>query len=272
MDTQLKPGERLIPDDTRTPIYQIQLLRHQFVYEHVKSRLTPGDYVLDLGFGEGYGTSLLAGNCRKIIGVDVADKVVEYANNKYSKNNCQFVKYDGRTLPFESNTFDIVVSFQVIEHIDDELAFIAEIHRVLKSGGRLILTTPNKATRLKPGQKPFNRFHKREYYAKELNDVLTTKFPATNVWGVSATEEIHRIEFERIKRGGFLSLLINLGLRKLIPESADLALAKLVGKLRNQSKAKDPDKSSGRGLKLEDFRVEKVKVDESLDLFAVCIK
>jgi len=272
MDTQLKPGERLIPDDTRTPIYQIQLLRHQFVYEHVKSRLTPNENVMDLGFGEGYGASLLAEKCRQIVGVDVAEQVVEYANNKYAKKNCRFVKYDGRLLPFEARSFDIVVSFQVIEHIDDELAFVSEIHRVLKTGGRLILTTPNKATRLKPGQRPFNRFHKREYYAGELKEILKAKFAEVHVYGVCATDEIHQIEFSRIRRGGLMSFLINLGLRKIIPESLDLALAKFVGNIRGQKKISDSDKNPRKNFALSDFRIEKVKVDESLDLFALCIK
>ncbi len=272
MKTDLRPGERLIPDDTHTPIHQIQLLRHQFVYEHVKSRLTPSDNVLDLGFGEGYGTSLLAESCREIVGVDVADQVVEYAVKRYTKDNCHFLKYGGRTLPFENNTFDVVVSFQVIEHIDDDQAFVGEIHRVLKPGGRLILTTPNKATRLKPGQKPFNRFHKREYHAQELNDVLKSKFPKTNVWGVSATEEIHRIEFERIRRGGLLSFLINLGLRKIIPESLDLALSKFVGNIRGQKKNTVTIQYPVKNFALSDFRIEKIEVDKSLDLFAVCIK
>ena len=228
--------------------------------------------MLDLGFGEGYGTSLLADSCREIVGVDVADHVVEYAKNKYAKKNCRFVKYDGWTLPFETNTFDIVVSFQVIEHIDDDRAFVAEIHRVLKPGGRLVMTTPNKATRLKPGQKPFNRFHKREYSAGELIEVLKAKFADVNVYGVSATAEIHKIEFERIRRGGLMSLLINLGLRKILPESVDLTLAKFVGNIRGQKKKSESSQDSRKNFSLTDFRIEKVKVDESLDLFALCIK
>lgn len=271
MDIQLKPGERLIPEDTRTPIHQIQVLRHQFVYEFVKSQLSSGDSVLDLGFGEGYGTAMLAGFCREITGVDVVDKVVEYANQKYSRPNCKFIKYDGHKLPFDNNTFNAIISFQVIEHIDDDKEFVFEIFRVLAPGGKLYLTTPNKATRLKPGQKPFNRFHKREYYAKELADVLKLKFVSTNVWGVSATSEIHQIEFSRIKRGGLMSVLINLGLRKLLPESVDLALAKFVGNLR-KDKGADSVNSTAKNFTLSDFRVEKEKVDESLDLFAICDK
>ncbi|MGH8015286.1 MAG: class I SAM-dependent methyltransferase [Candidatus Zixiibacteriota bacterium] len=269
MVTTLKPGERLIPEDNQTPIIQIQVLRHLFVYEHVKSRLNQNDKVLDLGFGEGYGTSLLAENCREIVGVDVDQKIVDYANERHQKANCRFLKYDGNTLPFDNDTFDIVVSFQVIEHIDNEPAFVSEIHRVLKQGRRLLLTTPNKATRLKPGQKPFNRFHKREYYSHELQKTLSHKFQNVSVWGVSATAEIHRIEFARIQRGGLMNALINLGLRKLLPESVDLALAKFVGNLRRK---KEPDSTTPKIFALSDFRVEKEKVDESLDLFAVCIK
>lgn len=272
MDTQLKPGERLIPEDTQTPIHQIQVLRHLFVYEHVRSRLNPGDIVLDLGFGEGYGTSLLAPNCHEIVGVDVEQKVVDYANKRYRTDNCHFEKYHGQSLPFDENYFDIVVSFQVIEHIDDESGFISEIYRVLKPGGRFLLTTPNKATRLKPGQKPFNRFHKREYYSHELQKVLSQKFSNVNIWGVSATAEIHRIEFERIKRGGILNALINLGLRRFLPESIDLKLAKFVGKFRSDKTQTSGGQNRPTQFALTDFRIEKEKVDESLDLFAVCIK
>ncbi|HEX2897326.1 MAG TPA: class I SAM-dependent methyltransferase [candidate division Zixibacteria bacterium] len=266
MDIQLKPGERLIPDDAQTPILQIQVLRHLFVYEHVRSRLNPNDKVLDLGFGEGYGTAFLADSCKEIIGVDVEPKVVDYANERYQKDNCHFLKYDGKTLPFENSTFDLVTSFQVIEHIDNEPLFVSEIHRVLKSGGRALLTTPNKATRLKPGQKPFNRFHKREYYWHELQKVLSQSFSTVNVWGVSATDEIHGLEFERIRRGGLMNAMINLGIRKILPESVDLKLSRLLGKMR-RSKSDNSTK-----FKISDFRIEKEKVDESLDLFALCIK
>jgi SAM-dependent methyltransferase len=266
MNPQLKPGERLIPEDTQTPIHQIQVLRHLFVYEHVKERLKPTDIVLDLGFGEGYGTSLLAPKCHEIVGIDVEQKVVDYANQRHRTDNCHFEKYDGHTLPFDKEYFDIVVSFQVIEHIDNEPQFVSEIHRVLKPGGRLLLTTPNKATRLNPGQKPFNRFHKREYYSHELEKVLKQSFSNVNVWGVSATDQIHQIEFARIKRGGVLNTLINLGLRKLLPESIDLKLSRFVGKLRSANSENPPQ------FDLSDFRIEKEKVDGSLDLFAVCIK
>jgi len=272
MNTQLRPGERLIPEDCQTPIHQIQFLRHMFVYEHVKERLNSNDYVLDLGFGEGYGTAHLADNCKEIIGVDVEDKVVAYANKRYQKDNCHFIKYDGNILPFDDNSFDVITSFQVIEHIENEPAYVSEIYRVLKPGGRAILTTPNKATRLKPGQKPFNRFHKREYYSFELKSALSAKFANVNVWGVSATAEIHRIEYERIKRGGLMSAMLNLGLRKLIPESMDIKISKFIGRMR---KSKTGGISGGNNepkFELKDFRIEKEKVDESLDLFAVCIK
>ncbi len=98
------------------------------------------------------------------------------------------------------------------------------------------------------------------------------RFANVNVYGVSATAEIHKIEFDRIRRGELMSLLINLGLRKIIPESVDLALSKFVGNIRGQKKNSDSDNNPRKKFALSDFRIEKVKVDESLDLFALCIK
>lgn len=272
MEKNLRPGERLIPDDTRTVVDYIQLLRHLFVYEYVKEKLNTGQKVLDLGFGEGYGTSMLSDHCAEITGVDVEEKVISYASERYASEKCKFVKYDGRRLPFDDNEIDLVTSFQVIEHIDDDHAFVAEISRVLKPDGKLFMTTPNKATRLKPGQKPFNRFHKREYLAKELENVLKESFDNVEVNGVSATDEIHKIEFDRIKRGGIMNALLNLGVRKMIPESVDLAFARAYGRMRGQKKITEGDMSFKEKYSLADFRVEKTRVDESLDLFAVCIK
>lgn len=272
MEKNLRPGERLVPDDTRTIVDYIQLLRHLFVYEYVKKELNPGYKIIDLGFGEGYGTAMLADHCAEITGVDVEEKVIEYATKRYAGGNCKFIKYDGSRLPFNDNSNDIVTSFQVIEHIDNDRAFAAEIHRVLKPGGKLFMTTPNKATRLKPGQKPFNRFHKREYLADELKKVLEMSFNNVEVHGVSATDDIHKIEFDRIKRGGIMTALLNLGVRKMIPESVDLAFARAYGRLRGQKKISDEDLSFKEKYSLDNFRVEKEKVNESLDLFAICVK
>ena len=265
-------GERIVPDDIRTPIEYIQLLRHLFVYEHVKSIINTDEKVLEAGFGEGYGAKMLSETCKEIVGIDVEKKVVEYAANKYGTNKCSFRLYDGNIIPFDDETFDVVISFQVIEHIHDDAGFISQLHRVLKKGGKLYLSTPNKATRLRPGQKPWNRFHVREYYAHELKALIENTFSNVEVFGISATEEIHRIEAHRIRQGFFLSLALRLGLRKLIPEFIDPLIARLVSvKKSKQVKSIDNQEPKDR-FNISDFRVETITVDESLDLLAQALK
>jgi len=265
-------GERIIPNDIRTPIEYIQFLRHLFVYEHVKNEISGNENVLEAGFGEGYGARMLSETCREIVGIDVEKQVVEYAADKYSNNKCSFKLYNGNVIPFDDETFDVAISFQVIEHIHNDAGFISQLHRVLKKGGRLYLTTPNRATRLKPGQKPWNRFHIREYYAHELDALLGKIFRDVKVSGISATDEIHHIEADRIKQGFFLSLALRLGLRKLIPEFIDPLIARLISaKKSNKVKSIDNQELKSR-FSLDDFRIETIKVDESLDLFARAIK
>ena len=265
-------GERIIPDEIKTPIEYLQLLRHIFVYEYIKKNLKTSDRVLEVGFGEGYGTNLLSQVCREITGIDVENKVVEYAADKYGNDKCSFKIYDGKTIPFPDNSFDTVISFQVIEHIEDDAGFAAELNRVLKEGCKLYITTPNKATRLKPGQKPWNRFHVREYYADELKSILQKNFDQVDVFGISAAEEIHRIEADRIKTGFFLSLALRLGLRKLIPEFVNSIIARFISKSRSRKAVSSNNRDFKDRFSLDDFRVDKAEVEQSLDLFGVAVK
>lgn len=265
-------GERYVPDDIRTSEEHLGLLRHIFVYEHVKKRLEGTDKVLEIGFGEGYGTRLLSDAVGEIVGIDVEQTVVDYALDKYASSKCKYMHYDGSTVPYPDETFDVVISFQVIEHIVNDAAFIAEVYRVLKTGGRFYITTPNRTTRLKPGQKPWNRFHVREYYPGQLADLLQVNFGEVKVLGVSATDEIHRMEIERIKQGFFLSLALKLGLRNMIPESLDAVLARLRGRLKGQKRIPKTGEAFKSKFSLDDFRVEEIKVEESLDLLGVCRK
>ncbi len=272
-DTNLKTtGERLIPHDTRTVEEYIQVLRHQFVYEHLKQQLNGDELVLEVGFGEGYGTKMLSKACSKIIGIDVMKDAVDYANKKYADNKCSFKWYEGSIIPFDSGSFDVLVSFQVIEHIHDDGNYISEIYRVLKDGGKAYFTTPNRDTRLKPNQKPWNRFHIREYSARHLHEVTSKSFEKVNVFGVKAIDEIMVLEANRINPGLILGLMLRLGIRKMIPESLDAHIARLIGKLKGHKKITGSNNGFIDRFSIDDFWLEKDNVPSSLDLFAVCEK
>ncbi len=264
-------GERVVPGDIRTLEEYLQYLRHLFAYEYVKSQLRADDKVLELGSGEGYGASLLSQACREIVGLDIDEKVIEYSNHKYGNAKCSFKHYDGSALPFPENYFDVVVSFQVIEHVEDDAGFVARIFKVLNKGGRTYITTPNRATRLKPGQRPWNRFHIREYHPHELETILRKSFNDVNVIGLSATPEIRHLEAQRIRQGFFLSLALRLGIRLMIPKSLDPTISRIFGRLRGQKKISANDDFKQK-FSLDDFLIEDKKVEESLDLLGVCLK
>jgi len=265
-------GERLIPDDMQTPVEQMQKFRHLFVYYHLKNILNKEFNVLEIGTGEGYGTAMLANSCKKITGIDVDKNVVEYSNVKYGQGNCSFLHYDGTKIPFNDDTFDIAISFQVIEHVVDDVNFISEAARILKKGGSLYLTTPNKITRLKPGQKPWNRYHIREYSQIEMADLLKRCFSEVDVFGVGGTELVHRMEANRIKQGFIIALALRMGIRKLLPETLDAKIARFVSKSRSGKNEQPSEIKQKHRFSTDDFHIEKENVDNSLDLFARATK
>lgn len=139
--------------------------------------------VLDAGCGDGFLTNLFCVNNNQVIGLDLEDKTPK------DKKLFKFMKADARKMPFPDSSFDIVVSFDVIEHIEEDTIFLAECRRVLKRDGKLILGTPNKeriSYRLLSllGKKPvFPRClgenplygkicHKREYTISELDSFV----------------------------------------------------------------------------------------------------
>ena len=166
------------------PIYQ----RHLFAYENALP-LVSGN-VLEVGCGEGYGSKLLAPHAAKYTAID---KFV--ANNQENFKGIEFVQVN---LPyikaFADNTFDLVVSFQVIEHIEDDHTFLKEINRVLKPGGKLIMTTPNIKMSLTR-----NPYHIREYTYGGLAELSRKYFKSANTLGIYG-DDIAMKYFEQNKK------------------------------------------------------------------------
>jgi 2-polyprenyl-3-methyl-5-hydroxy-6-metoxy-1,4-benzoquinol methylase len=96
--------------------------------------------VLDVGCGAGAPTRMLSKNCKYIIGLDVQNVF----DKKNTSSNLDFVRGDGTQLPFRDESFDAVVSFDVLEHVEEDLKFLTEIKKCLRKGGMLLLETPNR--------------------------------------------------------------------------------------------------------------------------------
>lgn len=122
-----------------------------------------GKRVLDVASGEGYGSFLLRRwGAESVEGIDVDEQTVETATRLFGGDGVHYQCHTAEQLPFEDHTFDVVCSFETIEHLDHPELFLQEIRRVLKPGGNIILSCPNDPYYYKQGT-PGNPFHKRQY-------------------------------------------------------------------------------------------------------------
>lgn len=157
--------------------------------------------VLDVGCNNGYGTKILSTRCQRVVGVDVSENAIESARKANANTKkIEFQVINGKTLPFDDQTFDLVTSFQVIEHVADVEPFLLEITRVLKAGGRAVFTTPNREIRLDPGMQPWNPFHVREYNAEALQETLARTFSEVKIEGLFADTELYAVEYDRVQK------------------------------------------------------------------------
>lgn len=134
-----------------------------------------GKKVLDIACGEGYGTNLLASNAAHVTGMDIDKKTIQKAKIKYNKKNINFKESTAEKILANDNEFDLVASFETLEHLSDHISMINEIKRVLKPGGLLIISTPDKKTY--SDQRDYkNPFHVRELYYGEFDVLLKSVF------------------------------------------------------------------------------------------------
>jgi SAM-dependent methyltransferase len=188
----------LIDDAPSTSINQhVGRLMHIKAYEVAAESAMSVD-VLDVGCNTGYGTILLARFGRRVVGVDVSPRAIEAATAAAVDGRPEFLAIDGVSLPFADASFDLVTSFQVLEHVLDPVPYLREIARVLRPGGSVVLTTPNAATRLDPGMTPWNPFHVREYHASELEAELRRVFPSVRIRGMFGTPTLYEAELARV--------------------------------------------------------------------------
>lgn len=173
-------GERTLPGISQENYW---FTRHLVTYQFAQS-ISQGKRVIDLGCGEGYGSSLLAETADEVVGVDIDPKVIEHARNTYPKENLSFAVMNIYEARDDLGKFDLAVCFQVVEHLWDDSFCIEELKKLLESPSKVIISTPNRLT-ISPGENsPINPFHYREYSPPEFAEFIGKHFDEFEMFGL----------------------------------------------------------------------------------------
>lgn len=162
--------ERMDPVSARPASFWEHAYRYRFAAQYVRGRR-----VLDLACGEGYGTAALRrAGARSVVGLDISWQVCRRAGRKYAGSFCAG---DAQVLPFADRSFDLIVSFETIEHIERPDVFLDECVRVLLPKGLLVVSTPNKAVHRESAER--NPCHRSEMYEEEFFSLVSSRFRHT---------------------------------------------------------------------------------------------
>jgi ubiquinone/menaquinone biosynthesis C-methylase UbiE len=164
--------------DPALPQGMIIVAEHQTRYRWAATAAA-GKGVLDAACGVGYGTAMLAdAGAARVVGIDSDTAAIADASSRYGdRPSVQFLSADLRALPFEDSSFDLVVCFEAIEHVERQEAALDELRRVVRDGGHLLLSSPNRKV-FPPG----NPHHVREYTPEELENALGRRFEWVRLW------------------------------------------------------------------------------------------
>ena len=169
-------GERIVPGSVNADLLNEHLCRYRFAQLLVKDKV-----VLDIGSGVGYGAKILAEKASAVVAVDLSEEAVRYANEEYAGDNIEMVVADGHGLPLASDSVDVVVSFELIEHLQGQQAHLHEVNRVLKPNGLTVISTPNRIFYSQESNQA-NPFHTHEFDFQEFLAFLKSVFSSVQIY------------------------------------------------------------------------------------------
>jgi ubiquinone/menaquinone biosynthesis C-methylase UbiE len=164
--------------DPRIAQGQMIAVEHQARYRWA-AMAASGKEILDAGCGVGYGSAMLAdAEATRVVGVDIDPAAIADASSRYgARDAVEFFQGDLLELPFDDSSFDLVVCFEAIEHIDRQDAALDELRRVLRDEGHVLLSSPNRDV-----YPPGNPHHVHEYTPEELGEALAKRFGDVDLW------------------------------------------------------------------------------------------
>ena len=189
--------ERITPEETFGGPLAEHLKRYDFAKQFCVNKV-----VLDAACGVGYGLNCLAEAAGEVVGVDASLEAIAYAKEHYQRGNVQFEVMDVCSLRFPHQYFDLVCSFETLEHLDNPERFIFEVKRVLKKDGIFIVSTPHVR---RTTYHPKNLYHKVEFSGKDFEGLLKKYFTQVDIFGQrrlqsSAHYYLQKIDVLRLRR------------------------------------------------------------------------
>jgi SAM-dependent methyltransferase len=247
-------GERTLPGIADERYW---FARHVVAYRLAQARVADGaPVVLDAGCGEGYGLAMLAeAGAGRVVGVDLEAPVVAHARSTYGSDTVEVHEAELMSLPLDDDAVDLVVSFQVIEHLHDIPGYLRSLRRVTRPGGEVWIATPNRLTFTPGSDVPVNPFHTREFTAAELvEECRASGFEVTRILGIDHGPLLRTVE--RVRRRTFVDLVT-----ATPPEAWPRWLRATVHRVRPSWFAVRPGTVAADGSS---------DLDATLDLLAVC--
>lgn len=197
------------------------LLGQHLARYHFALNFIAGKRVLDFGCGQGYGSKILAGRAGQVTSLDIAEEATQATK---SRGITRVVRADARRSPLRGESFDVVVSFEVFEHIEAVEQYLAEVGRMLAPGGRFIVSTPNREFDPMAGMNPF---HFKEYTYPEVADLLAAaNLKIAKVFAqIPAQKELQKLERSKL-------LLTIMKAKRAVGFHGDLLPASLQGRFK----------------------------------------
>ena len=253
--------ERAHRDESNNVTYQ----RCQFAYEYAKPIIS-GKNVLDIGCGMAYGTEFMAAVANEITGVDYDLETINDNKEAYKDiGNLKFAKGVVPPLDAPDNSCDVITAFQFIEHIKPRKEFLRDAIRVLKPGGKLMVTTPNALKSLAR-----NPFHVHEYTFAEMRKEMSDLPADFELLGLKGNETVNNYYLENSK---FVRSILKwdfLGLHKMLPSSWLTGPYNWITSLM-RNKLKDKVDNSTH-ITSSDFHLDKENLDEAWDIYLIATK
>ena len=248
-------SDELVSDN---PIHQRLLKAYYLAMPYVKG------HMLELGCGEGRGVELLRDKVEDYLALDKIQEVIDRLTPRFPEVTFRQAVFPPFT-DLADNTFDSIITFQVIEHVKADGDFLSEIHRVLKPGGVALVTTPNIKKTLSR-----NPWHIREYTAKELTELASKYFKQVEMKGVTGNDKVWAYYEENKKSVEKITRYDIFNLQYRLPAALLRVPYDILNRM-NRNKLNNANTGLVAEITHEDYLLSD-KADESLDLFLILRK